>query len=70
MKFKLSIEMDNSAFDYAPFDELTAILETYVTPRNLAVMLEEGVPISLTDSNGNRVGWMRVDKDTEETLNA
>lgn len=69
MKFRLYIDMDNSAFDYAKFDELVTILETNITPNTFAAMSESKKPIPLRDSNGNSVGWMVICDDVEDTYN-
>lgn len=69
MKFRLYIDMDNSAFGYDPFDELVTTLETNIKPKAVAAMLENKEPISLRDSNGNSVGYMAIYDDAEDTYN-
>ena len=52
MRFTLTIDLDNAAFDDAPMTELARIL------RRLAARAERGEDVTgaLWDANGNRVG--------------
>ena len=55
MEFKLSIKMDNTAFDIMPNREIGAILSDVIT--RLSAGLNEG---KLQDINGNVVGQFEI----------
>lgn len=63
MQFRISINVDNGAFEDNPEGEIEKILERAIDRLyDLAWPGDEvGEGISLLDSNGNRVGFMRYE---------
>lgn len=62
MRFTLTVDMDNSAFEEEPKLELVDVLE-----RVTAAVMQRGVGVGLEgrvrDTNGNTVGTWRIDAD-------
>lgn len=67
MKFSLEIKMDNAAFSETAMEresELRWILNS-LCHRIGEFPLKAGISVPIRDSNGNRIGWARVDGDDE-----
>jgi len=60
LELEIRINMDNASFDNYNVGEITRILKAYTETINKGGYLLQGDLETLVDSNGNKVGYARV----------